>query len=162
MKIGRPRMGGEMSKLVTAVAAMSTLLIVAAASGGAASKSAAPTGLTSYGRTVWNLDALLHDTFGERAVYLSIPGKYPRVPRNFSTVDGPNCCSAYYLPTFRDASGSAFTTYGPTRPPRPNLGASGGEVPLTIRHAYIYCGGGKWLYEHYGNGPANWQISCHR
>jgi hypothetical protein len=128
----------------------------------AARVSAAPSGLTSYGRTVWNLDALLHDTFGSRPVYLSIPQNFPRASRNFSTVAGANCCSGYYLSTFASARHSAFKTTGPTKPPVPVIGASGSETPLKIKGAFIYCGGGKWLFEHYGNGPANWQVSCHR
>jgi hypothetical protein len=152
-----------MPKLVMALTAISSVVVAAVASGGAASRSGTPPpGLTRYGQTVWNLDALLHDTFGARGVYLSIPASYPRAPRNFSTVSGPNCCSAYYLATFRDARHSGFRLYGPTNTLKPIIGASGGEVPLTIRRSFIYCGGNKWLYEHYGNGPANWQISCHR
>jgi hypothetical protein len=151
-----------MAKSNLSLLALVVVAVSVFASGGSSARSvAAPPGLTSYGRAVWNLDALLHDTFGHRALYLSIPQKYPRTPRNFSTVSGANCCSAYYLPTFRDARRSSFKLFGPTKPPKPSIGASGGEVPLTIKGSYIYCGGGKWLFEHYGNGPANWQISCH-
>ena len=120
-----------------------------------------PAGLSKYGRTIWNLDALLRDTFGSRTFYLDAPGNFPHSARNFSTTFRGDCCSAYYLFTFPTARGSAFRTSGPTKPPRPNIGASGYEVPLKIRGSYIYCGSGKWLYEHGGNGPANWQISCH-
>ncbi len=148
----------NMSVLMLAAVAMTVIF----SAGASARLAATPPGLTSYGRAVWNLDALLHDTFGQRALYLSIPQNYPRSPRNFSTVSGANCCSAYYLGTFKSARGSAFKLFGPTRTPKPSIGASGGEVPLAIRGSYIYCGGGKWLFEHYGNGPANWQISCHR
>jgi hypothetical protein len=148
----------KVSLLAVVVAAVSVI-----ATGGASARSTGPpSGLTSYGRTVWNLDALLHDTFGQRSLYLRIPQSYPRKPRNFSTVSGANCCSASYLPTFKSASHSAFRLLGPTRPPKPAIGASGGEVPLTIKGSYIYCGGKKWLFEHYGNGPANWQISCYK
>lgn len=152
-----------MSKLTMAVLAVIAVALAVLSPGGAAApQGATPPGLTSYGRTVWNLDALLHDTFGSRSVYLSIPQNYPRTPRNFSTVSGANCCSAYYLSTFRSAHRSAFSLFGPTKPPKPIIGASGAEVPLTIKRSYIYCGGGTWLYEHYGNGPANWQINCHK
>lgn len=121
-----------------------------------------PSGLTAHGRIVWNLDALLHDTFGSRAVYLNAKQSYPRSPRNFSTRFYGNCCSAYYLFTFANAHGSVLRTVRPPKPPRPIIGGSGYEVPLTIRGAYISCGGNRWLYEHGGSGPANWQISCHR
>jgi hypothetical protein len=162
-KIVRSRTGVEMAKSEVSLVAVVVAAVTVIATGGASARSTAPpSGLTNYGRVVWNLDALLHDTFGRHDVYLSIPQKYPRTPRNFSTVSGPNCCSAYYLPTFKDASGSAFKLFGPTKPPKPAIGASGGEVPLTIKRSYIYCGRGNWLFEHYGNGPANWQIGCHR
>jgi hypothetical protein len=151
-----------MAKRYVSFLAVAVLAAVVPSGGAVARSIAAPPGLTSYGRTVWNLDALLRDSFGQRDTYLSIPANYPRVPRNFSTVSGANCCSAYYLPTFRDARQSAFRLTGPTRLPKPSIGASGGEVPLTIRRSYIYCGAGKWLFEHYGNGPANWQISCRK
>jgi hypothetical protein len=137
-------------------------VVVVSASGAAARSTELPPGLTAHGRTVWNLDALLRDTFGSRTVYLEAKQSYPRSPRNFTTRFIANCCSSYYFYTFAHATGSVFKTIGPTRPPKPQLGASGGEVPLTVRGSYIYCGGGKWLFEHYGNGPANWQISCHR
>jgi hypothetical protein len=77
-----------------------------------------PLGLTSYGRVVWNLDALLHD--------------------------------------------SQFQIVRPMRPPKPIIGVAGWEVPLTIRHAYVSCGGGRWLFEHGGNGPPNWLLVCLR
>jgi hypothetical protein len=152
-----------MAKSKVSLLAVVVVAVSVIATGGAPARSTGPpSGLTSYGRTVWNLDALLHDTFGQRPVYLSIPRAFPREARNFSTVQGSDCCSAYYLPTFRDARYSAFRLFGPTKPPKPQIGAAGSEVPLTIRRSYIYCGRGSWLFEHYGNGPANWQISCHR
>lgn len=151
-----------MAKFVMLVLIVVLATTTAAASGTTDVRAVGPpAGLTEYGRTVWNLDALLHDTFGNRAVYLSIPGNFPREPRTFTTVQGADCCSAYYLATFRNARRSSYRLSRPTRPPRLISGASGGEVPLKIRGAFIYCGGNKWLFEHFGNGPANWQISCH-
>jgi hypothetical protein len=142
------------------------LMAMVAGGAGASAVSARPTGppsgLTSYGRTVWNLDALLRERFGHRSVYLNSRNSYPRAPGNFSATFIDNAHSGSYLYTFADATGSAFSTTGPTKPPKPVIGGSGGEVPLTVKGAYIYCGGGRWLFEHYGNGPANWQISCHR
>jgi hypothetical protein len=146
--------------VILAAALMSWAALV---EGDAAARGAGPpVGLTSHGRTVWNLDALLHDTFGARPVFLAADQRFPRSPRNFTTVQGADCCSDYYIYTFANARRSAFKTMGPTRPPRSEIGAAGYEVPLTIRGAYIYCGGNRWLFEHGGNGPANWQITCHR
>jgi hypothetical protein len=123
---------------------------------------APPPGLTTFGRVIWNLDALLHDTFGSQFVSLNVRDSYPRTPGSFSTRAIDNAHSRYYIFTFRDARRSRFRALRPPRPPRPNIGASGYEVPLTIRGAYIYCGNGRWLFEHGGNGPANWQVSCHK
>ena len=37
---------------------------------------------------------------------------------------------------------------------------AGWDVPLKLRGGYISCGGRTWLYEHGGQGPANWELSC--
>jgi hypothetical protein len=152
-----------MKKTIMSLLAVSlAIAAVIAASGASARVTSPPTGLTAYGRIVWNLDALLRDTFGQRPVYLNAKQSYPKSPRNFSTKFTGDCCSATYIYTFANAHHSTLRTVGPTKPPRPNIGASGYEVPLTIRGAYIYCGHKNWLFEHGGNGPANWLISCHR
>ena len=156
-----------MSKLATIIIAVSVLVGVVVAAGGAASKGP-PDRLTPYGLTVWNLDALLADTFvGSDTfqgikVYRNTRASWPKTPANFSRTFINNAHSAQYLFTFGGATGSDFRTAHPSKPPRSLIGASGGEVPLTIKGAYIRCGAGKWLYEHYGNGPANWQLSCHK
>ncbi len=78
-----------MTKLNVAVLIVCVMAVsVTGSSGASAHAVSAPAGLTSYGRTVWNLDALLHDRFGHRPVYLSIPQSFPRSPRNFSTISG--------------------------------------------------------------------------
>jgi len=62
-----------------------------------------------------------------------------------------------------DPSNRPPSTYTGLRPtPTPGIGGSGGEIPLTVRKAYISCGRGRWLFHHVGNGPANWLVSCHR
>jgi len=123
---------------------------------------APPSGLTTYGRAVWNLDALLHDTFGRRQVYLNVRRSYPRTPANFSTQSLSLAQSRIVLYTFSDARHSAFTLARPVQPPRPDIGASGWDALLTMRGAYISCGGGKWLYEHGGEALANWWVGCRR
>jgi hypothetical protein len=121
-----------------------------------------PPGLTIYGRAVWNLDALLHDTFGQRQVWLNVRNSYPRTPANFSTtvIDLAHSRSVAY--TFADARGSAFRLMRPKQAPKPDIGASGWDALLTIRGAYISCGDGKWLYEHGGEAYANWWVGCLR
>ena len=54
--------------LVAAAAIVTTVDGDRAGSAEAASV-AAPPGLSAYGRRVWNLEALLRDTFGRREVY---------------------------------------------------------------------------------------------
>jgi hypothetical protein len=156
-------MGVEMAKgKVSLLAVLVTAMSVIAIGGASARSMGPPTGLTSYGRSVWNLEALLQDTFGAHSVYLNVRRSWPKTPANFSVVFINNAHSAAYLFTFANAHRSAFVTRRPAKPPRPFIGASGGEVPLTVNGDYIDCGAGRWLFEHYGNGPANWQISCHR
>lgn len=87
---------------------------IVAAGGASAGGSGPPSGLTAYGRTVWNLDALLHDTFGKRTVYLNAKASYARTPRNFSTKFIDNAHSEYYIRTFANAQVSTFHTVGPT------------------------------------------------
>jgi hypothetical protein len=124
-----------------------------------AAKASPPSALTVYGRDVWNLEALLRSSFGTRRVYLDHGPSGGRA--NFTTKVLPNYRSGLYLYTFASANDSAFRLLRPSAPPKPVIGASGGEVPLTVRGSYIRCGV-AWLYLHYGNGPPNWQISCHR
>jgi hypothetical protein len=121
-----------------------------------------PPGLTAYGRAVWNLDALLHDTFGNGQVWLNVRRSYPNTPANFSTTFFDFARSRIVAYTFADAHGSAFRLMRPKHAPRPDIGASGWDALLTIRGAYISCGSSKWLYEHGGEAYANWWVGCIR
>jgi hypothetical protein len=121
-----------------------------------------PPGLTAYGRAVWNLDALLHDTFGNRQVWLNTLRSYPRTPADFSTRPIDLAHSRIVVYTFATAHGSAFKFRRPKHPPKPEIGASGWDALLTIRGAYISCGGDRWLYEHGGEAFANWWVGCRR
>ncbi len=123
---------------------------------------APPAGLTAYGRAVWNLDALLYETFENRRVYLNNRNSYPQTPANFSTRGKDLAHSRIVVYTFATARGSAFTLKRPKKPPLPEIGASGWDALLTIRGAYISCGGHKWLFEHGGEAYANWWIGCGR
>jgi hypothetical protein len=114
--------------------------------------------LTSYGRNVWNLEALLRSTFGRRNLFIDYGVSRRRA--NFTTRRRASYRSGYYRYTFTDPADSTFRVLRPARPPQPEIGASGGEVPITIRGAYVACPGGLWLFMHFGNGPANWQIGC--
>ena len=76
---------------------------------------------------------------------------------NFTTRFYSNYRTGSYLYTSANADGSSFILRRPAKPPKPSIGASGGELPITIQGAYVACGSGTWLFEHYGNGPANCQ-----
>jgi len=152
-----------MARLIVVVISAVCLFVLSSADGSLGGRSGAPANLTDYGRTVWNLEALLRDTFGPKEVWLQYRGQItPKAAWNFSTVVTANCCGGSYHYTFAAATNSTFYTDRPTRPPRAQIGGSGGEIPLTVRKAYISCGRGRWLFHHVGNGPANWLVSCHR
>jgi hypothetical protein len=151
-----------MSRIAVATIAVAVVILGLGPIASGRMASNPPAGLTRSGKVLWNLEALLHDRFGSRDVWVNRPENFPRAAENFTTAGGALCCSGYYSFTFVNARGSAFKTFGPTRLPQPKIGASGGEAPLTIQGSYIYCGANTWLYEHYGNGPWNKQISCHR
>jgi hypothetical protein len=122
-----------------------------------------PSGLTAYGRVIWNLDALLHDVFGHRRVYVNYDAGGAGPPRgNFSTRFIAEAASRYYIFTFATARSSAFRAVKPPRPPNAHVGPAGWATPLTLNHLYISCGHGNWLYAHGGQGPANWELFCGR
>ena len=145
-----------MSRLLS-IAALPALGLVLIGCGG--SSSSPPSGLSPQGRLVWNLDAALHDSFGARRVYLAYRGQL-RGPWNFQTTPTADCCGGFWLFTFASARHSAFRLRRPPVRPRESPGAAGGEIPLTIRGRYIECSNRRWLYIHYGNGPANTLLSC--
>lgn len=120
---------------------------------------APPSRLTKSGRVLWNLEALLHDTFGNKPVYMNYSGG-PDHAGNFSTKFIDEARSRYFIYTFAEAHRSSFRLSRPESAPKSSVGVAGGETPLTIHGAYISCVPGKWLYEHWGQGPENWQIDC--
>jgi hypothetical protein len=145
---------------VVAVALALSAVISASASGVAAHRNAPPPGLTIYGQGVWNLDALLHDTFGLRQVWLNDRPSYPKTPANFSTNVIDLAHSRIVVYTFANAHGSTFRLLRPKRAPEPEIGASGWNALLTVNGAYISCGDARWLYEHGGEAYANWWVGC--
>jgi hypothetical protein len=105
-----------------------------------------PLGLTSYGRLVWNLDALVRDRFGDRAVCLSFA----------LNLLSPAACAApahgrsEYRSTFA-ARKSAFRVRTLNRAPR----LRGRAIPLKAGTGYISCGSERWLA-----AGANWGLVC--
>jgi hypothetical protein len=135
------------------------LAIVALANGTAAGNAGPPQGLTTHGRIVWNLDALLRDKSGDRPVYMNVTGVSST---NFSTMFIDEARSNYYTYTFKTARHSTFRALRPKRPPKVGSYATGENVPFTIRRAYISCGDGKWLYGRKGQDLPGGDMWCSR
>ena len=66
-----------------------------------------PAGLTAHGRTLWNFEALLHDTFGAKQV-CKFNGPYSRGLRFSDGSCSPLAQYGPYFPTFTNASHSRF------------------------------------------------------
>ena len=86
-------------------------------------------GLTTYGRTVWNLDALLHNTFGSRQVCLDLR------TYSFGSTCGSFAVDGYWQYTFASARHSRFKLVRRKSPP-----ALGNVQPLRVRGLYVFCG----------------------
>jgi hypothetical protein len=132
-------------------------LPAAASSSGASQPSGPPRGLTPYGREVWQLDALLHDTFGKQVVSLEGVRDSENFTTRFVAISG----GGQYTYTFANASHSTFKLTRLTRPPKTFYNRIDGFTqPFTVRGAYISCGRQRWLYEDYVTGSANAWIAC--
>ena len=115
----------------------------------AVSAAGPPQDLTSNGRVLWNLDALLHYTFGGRVVCYD--GRRVAI---FSVPGGSGCPApqARYQPwafTFRTAHASAFRLV--ERRGAPVTGAT--TVPVQVASRYVSCPGGL-----YHDGKRGWLV----
>ena len=142
--------------------ALAFLIVLLVVGGGSASaapsgQAAPPHGLTGYGRVVWNLDALLHDKFGNRQVYLNYG---PNGQESYSADFLDMARSTPYTYTFSNAHHSQFHALVPRRSPKIGVYAVGRNVPIRMGHAYISCGNGKWLYERSGQSMFGGDIWC--
>jgi len=118
--------------------------------------------LTANGRVIWNLDALVNDTFGDRDECFD--GKRIDI---FSEAHGAGCPAPEaryqtYVFTFLNAFHSAFWLVRRSTPP--NTGAT--TAALRVDGEYVSCPGGEyhhggrgWLVEGGGAGP-NGQFWC--
>jgi hypothetical protein len=121
-----------------ATAAVSPRLSVAARPGGTVDswRRNPPVRLTTYGQLVWNLDALVHDVFGNRRVCLLQAGEL-----------SPAACSASglrqsaYRTTFDPAEGSTLRLRKAATAPA----LRGGAVPLRLGTKYVSCGRHHWV-----------------
>lgn len=131
-------------RLSTAACAVACLAAPAGASA-----AAPPRTLTSYGKLVWNLDALVRDVYGARAVCLDTQhGNLSPGACNL-----PLAFEGAYSATFANARGSGFRLVK-----RANPLAGTNAAPLRLAGKYISCGGGRWLATVHGG--AFWPLSC--
>jgi hypothetical protein len=139
-----------------------TVLVLALLTGPMVASAAGPPAtltpsLTPNGRVIWNLDALLNDTFGdrtdcwaaERAALFSVPRGSECPPYNAGQYEE-------YVFTFLNARGSQF--YLVKLAKAPNTGAT--NNPITVDNRYVACpngeyhhGGEGWLVDNGGAGP---------
>jgi hypothetical protein len=118
------------------------------------------TRLTPYGHVTWELDALLHDVFGERRVYLRYGNPYSETLSDFSARFVKMPKGGVYAYTFAGPVRSAFKPMTSARPPRLVRGATESSYPFMLRGAYISCGRARWLYEPEGDPNVNQFARC--
>ena len=94
------------------------------------SLSGPPSGLTVYGQTLWNLEALLHDTFGNKTTCLRA-----RDYAFASATCGDLAHYGYWKNIFVGAQHSRFKLVRHAHPP-----ALGNVAPITVRGLYVSCG----------------------
>jgi hypothetical protein len=90
-----------------------------------------PRGVTVYGQTIWNVEALLHDTFGSKTTCVRF--------RDYAFVSatcGDLVHYGYWKNTFVGARHSRFKLVRRAFPPV----AGGNVVPVKVRDSYVYCG----------------------
>jgi hypothetical protein len=143
---------------------MSVALIAAVSLGAGAASAVAgpPQGLTSNGRVIWNLDALLNDTFASRvACFDSTRYAIFAVPRG-SYCPSPEARYQAWDFTFLGARHSAFRLIRLAKEPLTGVT----NVPVRVNGRYISCPGGKyhhgrrgWLVIGGGAGPTG-QFWC--
>jgi hypothetical protein len=102
--------------------------------------------LTPNGRVLWNLDALLNDTFGNRVeCYRSGANQIFSVSHG-AYCPGDSASVQQYVFTFLNASHSEFKLVRLSK--FPNTGATSG--PLRVGALFVSCPGGE--YHHGGRG----------
>lgn len=89
-----------------------------------------PRGLTIYGQTLWNLEALLRDTFGKDTVCLRL-----RDDAFVSATCGDFGHYGYWKNMFVGARHSRFKLVRRAHAP-----ALGNVVPVRVRGLYVFCG----------------------
>jgi hypothetical protein len=130
--------------------AVAVVLVLVLATTAAGSTHGPPSGLSDGGRALWNFEALLHDTFGDRDVCTA--GSLNFVSNGCS----PLSTYSPYFYVFAGAHDSAF--HLAKAPPRGSFGNY--PVLLRINGRFIACGPRErtFLVE-YGNS-VNFAVDC--
>ena len=115
---------------VVGLAIAASLLTAQAGTRSGAGRSGPPEGLTAYGRTLWDLEALLHDTFGRAQVCLRL-----RDAAFVSSTCGDFGRYGYWEYMFAGARHSHFTLFRRARPP-----FTGNFNLVTMKGKYVFCG----------------------
>jgi hypothetical protein len=120
---------------VLGTAAVAATVGLSAASGwigvhNATASSGPPPRLTAYGQTLWNVEALLHDTFGNKRACLRLRD-YAFVSRTC----GDLADYGYWKNIFVGAHRSRFKLVRLARPP-----AMGNVGVITVKGLYVSCG----------------------
>ena len=113
-----------------------------------------PPGLTVYGQTLWNLEALLHDTFGNKTTCLRL-----RDYAFVSTTCGDLADYGYWKNMFAGARHSHFKLVRLARPP-----AMGNVGVITIKGLYVSCGRFPVAFAalvHEGSRTRRWLVVLH-
>jgi hypothetical protein len=114
--------------------------------------SSPPIGLSAYGKTLWQLDALLNDTYGSKTTngwqlcfkfsVGDVAAKFTRRCESFAE-------TSFWNPVFADARHSAFRLFRLRRAP-----ILGNVVDVTVRGYYVSCGSfskHSWLVIRHGS-----------
>jgi hypothetical protein len=117
-------------------------------------KPAPPASLTVYGRTLWNLEALLHDTFGNKTTCLRW-----RDYAFLSRTCGDLANYGYWKDVFVGARGSRFKLVRLRQQP-----ATLGNVAITVKGRYVFCGSFPVAFPplaHTGSRSRRWLVVLH-
>jgi hypothetical protein len=113
-----------------------------------------PPGLTVYGQTLWNLEALLHDTFGNKQSCLRL--------RDYAFVSatcGDLGRYGYWKSIFVGAQHSRFKLVPLAHPP-----VLGNVAPITVGGLYVSCGRFPVAFAppaHEGSKTHRWLVVLH-
>ena len=112
-----------------------------------------PPGLTVYGQTLWNLEALLHDTFGNETTCLRW-----RDYAFLSTTCGDLAHYGYWKNMFVGAQHSRFKLVPLAHPP-----AMGNVWIVSVKGLYVSCGSfpGWGALAHEGSRTRRWLVVVH-